>query len=468
MHFVTCLAAFFAFTTLTAAAAEGDLDQGFGSAGISYVRADAAIARAMRPTAAIELPGGKLLFAGLREKVLDGAPVFEPEIRGMLLRLNADGMPDVDFDNSGIPGLVVMPDLVSGLRVQSIEGLARYEDGSLVAAGTGLVNGPFQGFVVKLTAEGVLDKSFGVDGVALFPQFQLHAVRIDSLGRIVVAGERYDGANAAYVASVLRLQANGEIDRSFGADGVFSASGADATASGYVNDIVLDPDGGVIAGGAFESEGSGLGIHFSLLKLTQAGELDVTFAGGGWRVFDDGAGNSSRIERLVRLPGGAIVFAGFHPTGENRMGPVIGQTTSLGETDATFGDAQTPGYLAPDVLPESTESADATSLVAQTDGKLIASFGYFAADREDFVAIRTSPGGVLDETFADAGVFRMDASNGGVFSEIGALALQSDGRLVVGGRAQATSALLIDFAAVRLLTTSSDSIFADSFDRIVP
>jgi len=115
---------------------DGDLDPGFGTAGISYIRADAAIARAMRPVAAMELPDGKLLFAGEREKVLDGAPWFEPEIRGMLLRLNADGTPDASFGNSGIPGLAVMPDLVSGYRVQGIDAVARLEDGSIVATGT--------------------------------------------------------------------------------------------------------------------------------------------------------------------------------------------------------------------------------------------------------------------------------------------------------------------------------------------
>lgn len=315
---------------------------------------------------------------------------------------------------------------------------------------------------------GLVDESFGNAGVVLFPLVQLHAVRIDGLGQIVIAGERYDSRNAAYVASVLRLQASGEPDSTFGKGGIFSASGADATASGFLNDLVLDPDGGIIAGGAFETDGSGLGIDFSLVKLTNTGALDGTFAGGGWRIFNDGGGKSSKIERLLRLPDGAIAFAGFHPTGENLMGPILGRVTSLGATDATFGDPLTPGYLAPDVLPQSTQNADASSLIAQPDGKLFASFGYYATEREDFVAIRTSPGGTLDETFADAGVFRFDASQNGVFSEIGALLLQSDGRLVAGGRAQATSAdILIDFAAVRLLT-SPDAIFADGFDNSVP
>jgi len=466
MRLVVCLAVLIATSSAAAGAAEGDFDPGFGVAGVSYVHADAGVARAMRPVAAFELPDGKLLFAGVREKQLEGAPPFEPEIRGMLVRLDADGTPDATFGSSGIDGLVVLPDIAEGMRVQTLEAVARFDDGSLVAAGTAFVNG-FQGFVVKLSAEGIVDGNFGTAGVVLYPLFQFHAVRIDADGQIVVAGEHYDSKNAAYVATVLRLQATGEPDSTFGQKGTFALPGADATASGYINDIVFDADGGIVAGGAFETDGSGLGIDFSLIKLTKAGQLDAAFAGGGWRTFNEGNGKSSRIERLVRLADGAIAFAGFHPVGDNRMGPILGRVTALGDTDATFGDALTPGYLAPNGLPDSIESADSTSLLVQPDGKLFASFAYFAADREDFYAIRTTAGGTLDGDFADAGVFRFDASQNGVFSEIDALVQQSDGRLVVGGRAQATSAeILIDFVAARLHTF--DAIFAGGFETGVP
>src|SRR6185369_13158460 len=138
-----------------------------------------------------------------------------------------------------------------GMRVQSLEAIARFDNGSFVAAGTAFVGGPIQGFVVKLTENGLVDESFGTAGVVLFPLHLLHAVRIDALGRIVVAGEHFITKSAAYAASVLRLQATGEPDPMFGKDGTFSISGEDATASGFVNDIVFDPDGGIFVGGAF-------------------------------------------------------------------------------------------------------------------------------------------------------------------------------------------------------------------------
>jgi len=66
------LAALLALSSPNVGAAEGDFDQGFGNAGITYIRANDAIARTMRPVAAIELPDGKLLFAGVREKLFGG------------------------------------------------------------------------------------------------------------------------------------------------------------------------------------------------------------------------------------------------------------------------------------------------------------------------------------------------------------------------------------------------------------
>ena len=458
------LAMLLALAATAASAADGTLDPGFGTAGIAWINADAAIARSIEPRAAIELPDGKLLFAGARDKVVPPAPWFEPEIRGMLVRLEADGTPDATFGNTGVAGLVELPDLVDGRRMQGIEGFARFGDGSLVAVGTGMVNGPFQGYVVKLTAEGAVDTGFGNDGTVLFPMYNFHAVRIDGAGRIVVIGEKFDSTHFAYVASALRLLPDGEPDTTFGTDGVFSIAGTDPAASGYFNDLATTPDDGLVIGGAFESDGAGFGVDFSLVKLDADGALDPAFAGDGWRVFDDG-GIVAMIEQLARLPDGTIVFAGSHSSGENLTGPIIGRTNADGSTDTSFGEAATPGYLAPAALPASAESANATGLLVRADGRLVASFGYYTgSDREAFVAIRTTANGLLDSDFADAGVFRLDAASGGPYSEIDTLLLQSGERIVAAGRAQRTSETLIDFAAVRLLDAASDLIFADSFD----
>src|SRR5690349_1365810 len=75
-------------------AADGAIDNGFGSGGFAYVVHDETNAREIEPRAALALPDGKLLFAGTRNKLLPGLPPYEPQVHAMLARLDADGHPD--------------------------------------------------------------------------------------------------------------------------------------------------------------------------------------------------------------------------------------------------------------------------------------------------------------------------------------------------------------------------------------
>lgn len=448
-------------------AADGDPDPSFGNAGIGYVATDDVSARSIYPRAAIELPDGKLLFAGARNKVVPPAPFYEPQIRGALVRLNADGSPDTAFGNTTIDGLRELPDLVTGTRMQGIESIARFADGSYVAVGTGMVNQPIQGYVVKLTAGGDVDENFGNAGVVLMPMTYLHTVKLDSQQRIVVGGEHFDNVAFVYTSTVARLDGTGGYDATFGDAGIKSIQWSDANSSGYVDDLAIVDGDAIVIGGGFEANGPGLGNDYALARLNHDGSFDTTFASVGWRVFHDPSETSitSRIERIAPRADGSIAFAGYHNTADNITGLVFGSVNADGSTDTTFGQAANPGYFKPAILPDA-ESTSATGLVVQPDGKLIASAAYYTSGKENFVAVRCSAnGGDLDATFANAGVFEADLAPTGVYSEIDTLLLQHDGRIVAAGRAQRTvGSALVDFAAMRLLNPSADVIFANGFD----
>lgn len=458
------LAALFALPCL---AADGGPDPTFGIGGISYVSVDDVTAREIYPHAAIALPDGKLLFAGQRNKIVPPAPFYEPQIRGMLLRLNADGNPDTTFGNTGIGGLLELPDLVTGTRMQPIESIARFADGSYVAVGTASVNQPLQGYIVKLTASGDIDESFGSSGKVLLPLTYLHTVALDSQQRIVVGGEHYDSSTFVYTTTIVRLTPAGAYDGTFGNTGVKTIAWSDAAASGYVDDLAIVDGDAVVIGGAFEAYGAGFGIDYALARLAADGSFDAGFNGIGWRVFHDPSESSigNRVQRLVTRADGSIAFAGFHNTGENISGLVLASVNADGSTDTGFGQAANPGYLKPAVLP-TAEGASVTALVAQPDGKLVASAWYYGPDKENFFAVRsTANGNELDASFADAGVLQADLAPSGVLSEIDTLLLQDDGRIVAAGRAQRSSGSpLVDFAAMRLLNPSVDVIFANGFD----
>jgi len=460
------LVPFFAFAAGRVIAADGSLDPTFGNGGVAYVSPDDVGAREITAVAAVQLADGKLLFGGARNKILEGFPVYEPQIRGALVRLQADGSVDATFGNTSITGLVELPDLAA-TRMQSIESMAVLDDGSILAAGTSMVDGPLAGFVVRLHADGSLDTLFGNGGSVLYPGTYLHAIAVDGEGRVLAAGEHVDTSTLVYTSTVVRLLPDGSPDASFGSGGKVTLAWSDATLSGYLSALAVTPADGLVVGGGFEANGSGLGTQFALARLDANGAPDPAFAGTGWRVFADPAGNSivNTVQRLVLLEDGRIVFAGIHTAGENITGLMLGRVLADGGDDATFGDVATPGYFTPAVL-QDAESVNATALLRQPDGKLLVSANFYGPPEHMF-ALRATADGALDTSFGAQGVFDYDAAGGGPWSEAGTMALQRDGRIVIAGRAmRSADSPIVDFAAVRLENAQvpTDRVFADGFD----
>jgi uncharacterized delta-60 repeat protein len=452
---------------MPALAADGDLDAGFGNGGIVDLVPDGTATLAIVPRDVMVLPDGKLLFGGGIHRPIPEHPPYESKIAAMLLRLNADGSPDTGFGTSEILGLVELPDLAPGTRIQNIEAMTRLDDGSLVIVGTGLAESPTMGYVAKLHDDGSLDTSFGSNGVILFADFNLHAVAVDHAGRIVAAGEH--ALDFLYTSSVVRLTANGTPDATFGDNGTVSIPWSDPALNGYLSDIAITADDGVVAGGRFASHGPGLDSDFAIARIDATGAFDPAFGDAGWRVFSDPADSSatSSIDRLALLADGRIAFAGHHGVGDGARGIVFGRLMADGASDPEFGDATHPGFLDIDVIADA-RSMLVTGLVVQADGKLAASASYFStSEKQDVLAVRATADGEVDTSFADAGVFRMDLAPDGLYSDLRGIAEQPDGRIVLAGYAARTQeSTLFDFMALRLENTvaTPDRIFASGFD----
>ncbi|HEX5122072.1 MAG TPA: hypothetical protein VFV97_02410 [Rhodanobacteraceae bacterium] len=456
-----------AFGTSACFAADGDLDPGFGTGGIAYLTPDLVDAQELQPYKAIVLPDGKLLFAGSLD-----APTtvpFEQEYRGMLARFNEDGTVDAGFGNSSIPGVVALPALDPNHRMENIESIARLDDGSLIAVGISQVTSLEEGFVVRMDANGTIDTTFaGGAGFVLIPLYYAHAVGIDSQGRIVVAGESIDIGTFVYTANVMRFNADGTPDTTYGDNGTASLAWDGAGNSGYLADLIMTADDGVIVAGRYEVYGSGLGSDYAIAKLDATGTPDATFGDAGSRVFHDPSSDSfiNAIQRIAATPDGGIAWAGYYYVTDSGANPlIVGHLGADGATDDAFGDAATPGYFHPAIVPTASSNYP-TGLVAQPDGKLVVSATFFPGT--EFLAVRSTAGGQLDPDFADGGVFEADLAPDGDFSEASALAMQPDGRIVLAGRAHriTTDAWPVDLGVVRLLNAigPDDTIFADGFD----
>jgi len=451
-------------------AAEGQPDPDFGVGGAAYVTPDDVEARELRPYAALALPDGRILVAGERNKFIPSSP-FDPHMRGMITRLNADGSPDASFGNvPEMPGVLVLPDLVpaTGAGMQVIEAMQRLDDGSIVVAGTAQAFGPLRGFLVKLDADGHFDAAFGTDGIVLLPGVYVHALAVDGAGRLVVAGEKsIDTISHGYVA---RFDAKGQPDAAFGTDGgvVIDWDGV-AEQGGYLYGLAVTSDDRILVGGAYEVYGQGLGTDFAIARLDVDGGFDTTFAGTGWRVFhrpEESPGLViDGIDRLLATDDGGAVFAGHYQLddgeGNSTIEVVMGRVRADGAMDTSFGSAG-DGFEPIAVAPGAWTRYP-TGLVRQADGKLVASVSYVGSE-SSFLAFRTSADGVLDPSFGKDGIASVDMAPGGIFSDSSALALDAEGRVIVAGTAE-RAVPLYELAVLRLTGASTDDrVFSDGFD----
>jgi uncharacterized delta-60 repeat protein len=115
---------------------------------------------------------------------------------------------------------------------------------------------------------------------------------------------------------LVRYNANGSIDKTFGTRGVaisdFGAGAPDSASFALAvqsnGDIVAAGTAGVIVSGVFTSS-------FGLARYTSAGVLDPTFGTGGEVITSLGTGGASSVSALAIQSDGKVVAAGssvFH------------------------------------------------------------------------------------------------------------------------------------------------------------
>jgi uncharacterized delta-60 repeat protein len=161
----------------------------------------------------VALPGGRLLIAGAA-----GNSIGRP----FVLRLRADGTPDPGFGGDGFALLHF------GGRPAAFDQLTVQRDGRILLAGSvERVGGEGEGealSVVRLRRDGGRDASFGHRGLTLLPiakQSFASALAVEGDGRILVAGKGFSRPSRAREL-LLRLDAHGDLDHSFGRHGIAS------------------------------------------------------------------------------------------------------------------------------------------------------------------------------------------------------------------------------------------------------
>jgi uncharacterized delta-60 repeat protein len=247
-------------------------------------------------------PDGKVLITGFST----GFRVVSQPAYASIIRLQTDGTLDNTF--------LFQPSQYNLNGEYQVYALALQADGKVLLAGNGrLLSGEKASQLLRLTATGSRDGSFGEVSAASIDDGLLFEVEVQTDGKIVIGVEGAMDADFNFFGYAARLNANGTADNGF----------QRVQADGRFWDLALQADGKVLVAGEFASYGtSGAG---PLVRLTTTGALDPTFARPTGAAEDRGymlqvlpdqrillGGtftqlNNTPVQRLVRiLPGGGL------------------------------------------------------------------------------------------------------------------------------------------------------------------
>jgi uncharacterized delta-60 repeat protein len=325
-------------------------------------------------------------------------------------------------------------------------------DGKIVVAG-GAANHDGTGMfaLARYNRDGTLDHSFSGNGLVrtrFGSGASARAVAIQPNGRIVVGGTAETRNNFTAFA-VARYLSDGSLDRSFSGNGKLAAPKVGSMGVSEISDVAVGS--GRIVASAYVDDGSR--YLFGVLALTRHGMLDQSFSGDGVAVSRFGR-HDAFAESVAIQPDGAIVAAGG---GRGQF--AIARYLPGGALDQSFG-----GHgKRPITFGGAGSGASAVSL--QDDGRIVVAgtvrFGPpHAYGRLSIALARCNPDGTLDTSFAADGK-RTTSADGNLRGT--SLAIQSDGKVVVGGEATPTvDEYPTDFALARYTTHGRlDASFAD-------
>lgn len=343
----------------------------------------------------------------------------------VVVRYNADGSSDNSFGTNGV--------VTTNFGAQdNASDVAIASDGTIIVAGT---TGHDFALAAYNSADGSLVSSFGNNGRVITdvgPKDSCKAVRIQGDGKIVVAGST---AGATLDYALLRYNADGTLDNTFGTNGVVQTdfNGGDDQA----NAVAIQADGKIIACGTSTVLHVNESADYSVARYNSDGSLDNTFATSGKLIYDYSGKNNYAYAMAIGSNGKIVVVGatgGFKETLPGKMG--IFRLNTDGTIDSTFNQNSIR-----QILFGNFDYASAHGVAINSDGKIYVS-GYAFNTNSDasFGLIRLGNRGYADTSFGinKRGRVTTDFHNSSAFSYD--MALQADGKIVLGGFANDTTA----------------------------
>ena len=397
-------------------------------------------------------PDGKIVVAGFS---LDASFTY---MGFAVARLDTSGALDGTFGSGGSTLVQVNPEVGADLCYA----VAVQPDGKIVAAGTSTVVvglDSVQVFAVaRFNSDGTIDDAFGSGGTAV-----THiaggvsdaglSVAVKPNGKIIVGGYSEDG-DGHFAFGLAQFKEDGSLDNTFGTNGTTRAflSGSGGTED-ECSTVAVQSDGKIVAAGySADAENN---WAFAVARFDTTGAPDNTFGtNGSAMTYIDGSNHFDDAANSVAVqPDGKIVATGNSADADTNYAFAVARFNADGTIDNAFG---TNGTARASILGGDATDDEGTSVALQQDGKIVvagysANAGYYA-----FSVARFLDDGTLDNSFGPGGSVRTTIGDGGggIYDIGNAVALQSDGRIVVAGSSSDLSFNLA-FAVARYLASPS-------------
>ena len=255
-----------------------------------------------------------------------------------LARFNADGTIDTSFGTNGVVTLDLSDGALDGTTyvADTAWALNAYPDDRLLVTGARKRDGNLDTdfAVVRLSADGARDGTFGSNGVASVDVNNRSATprtaTVLADGSVVMAGYMTDGGVVKPV--LFKLTPAGQLDSTFGAGGIYTET---------VLPVVTEAYAARLQGTSFVTAGYGRAttmesIDWLSLRISAAGTRDLTYGTMGVARLDR-AGFADNARDLAILPDNRVMLVGGGRSSDSDSDGMIAVLTANGQPDATWG-----------------------------------------------------------------------------------------------------------------------------------
>jgi uncharacterized delta-60 repeat protein len=410
VHFFLVL---FLFSLHSLAQPAGSLDNSFGNAGkvVSNFSAIAEEAKAVSLQA-----DGKIVIAGFAQFAATGKDF-------LVARYSPDGSLDLSFGNNGVWTLDLQlgsDDVAHSMVIDA--------DGKIIVAGSSDDGVNKNGALVRLLSDGILDTSFGNNGIVLTDfvpgnQDEIKVVKQHLLtGKLIVGGQSASTSNLA-VPIIARYSSEGLLDTTFNSSGILSATttAGDLQRNMMIEDLEVAANGKISAAGWRKYISASISSEFWACRVLSNGSMDNTFSTDGALAYAEVGGSCYGYSLVVNANQEMVVGGTRSYLGSNDFRILtISSSGTISNTSSNY-------YLSTDVDISYAMTTDVNGLYV-----LAGSAG--STTSRTFGTLRLlAPGDLQADYSFDTDGRVMTAFNGNMMNECWDVVVQSDNKIVCVG-----------------------------------